>query len=102
VTEIASGTIIGMCGLVRRDNLPDPDLGYAFLPEHFGKGFANEAAQACLLAAKNDFALPRLLAIVNPDNTSSRRLLDRLGFKFIEMSRVYTDQPELCLYQNEL
>lgn len=102
VTETSSGTVIGMCGLVKRDNLADPDLGYAFLPEHFGKGLAYEAAQACLLAAKQDFSLLRLLAIVNPDNTSSRRLLDRLGFKFIEMRRIYADQPELCLYQNEL
>jgi RimJ/RimL family protein N-acetyltransferase len=102
VTEISSGNVIGMCGLVKRDNLADPDLGYAFLPEHCGKGLAYEAAHACLLAAKRDFGLPRLLAIVNPDNTSSRRLLDRLGFKFMEMSRIYADQPELCLYQIEL
>jgi RimJ/RimL family protein N-acetyltransferase len=99
VVEKSRGSVIGMCGLVKRDNLPDPDLGYAFLPEYFGKGLAFEAAQACLHAAKRDFALPRLLAIVNPDNQASRRLLDRLGFTCAGMHTMKAGEPELCLYR---
>lgn len=102
VLEKSSGTVIGMCGLVKRDTLPDADLGYAFLPEYFGKGMAFEAAQACVSAAKRDFALPRLLAIVNPDNQASRRLLEKLDFAFAGMRPVYAGEPELCLYCLEL
>jgi [ribosomal protein S5]-alanine N-acetyltransferase len=99
VVEKASGAVIGMCGLVKRDILPDPDLGYAFLPEYFGQGLAFEATRACVTAAKRDFALPRLLAIVNPGNQPSRRLLDKLGFDFIGMRAVYAGEPDLCLYR---
>ena len=102
VIEKASGSVIGMCGLVKRDNLPDPDLGYAFLPEYFGKGMAFEAAQVCLHSARQDYALPRLLAIVNPGNQPSRRLLDRLAFIYDGMRPVYAGEPELCLYRLEL
>jgi [ribosomal protein S5]-alanine N-acetyltransferase len=102
VVEKASGAVIGMCGLVKRDILPDPDLGYAFLPEYFGQGLAFEATRACVTAAKRDFALPRLLAIVNPGNQPSRRLLDKLGFDFIGMRAVYAGEPDLCLYRLEL
>ena len=99
VIEKASGSVIGMCGLVKRDNLPDPDLGYAFLPEYFGKGLAFEAARACVTSAGQDFGLQRLLAIVNPGNQASRRLLEKLGFNFTGMRPVYADEPELCLYR---
>ncbi len=102
VLEKSSGIVIGMCGLVKRDTLLDADLGYAFLPEYFGKGMAFEAAQACVSAAKRDFALPRLLAIVNPENVPSRRLLEKLGFVFAGMRPVYAGEPELCLYCLEL
>ena len=57
VIEKTSGQIIGMCGLVKRDNLPEVDLGYSFLPEYFGQGFAFEATKACILAEKNKYLL---------------------------------------------
>src|SRR5690349_9858902 len=44
----ATGEPIGMCGLLKRDNLEHPDLGYAFLPEFWSKGYAREAAKATL------------------------------------------------------
>jgi [ribosomal protein S5]-alanine N-acetyltransferase len=99
VVEKAGGSVIGMCGLVKRDTLPDADLGYAFLPEYFGKGLAFEAAQACLRSARQDYALPRLLAIVNPGNQPSRRLLDRLAFHYQGMRPLHAGEPELCIYR---
>jgi [ribosomal protein S5]-alanine N-acetyltransferase len=98
VIEKSSQQIIGMCGLVKRDNLPYPDLGYSFLPEYFGHGFAFEATQACLVAAKNPFQLQKLLAIVNVENTASRKLLEKLGLQFQRMIALYDNEPELCLY----
>ena len=71
---------LGMCGLVKRDTLRDPDLGFAFLARHRGAGYAEEAARATLLHAKSDLRLPRLAAVATPDNQRSARLLERLGF----------------------
>jgi RimJ/RimL family protein N-acetyltransferase len=102
VIEKSSGETIGMCGLVKRPSLDYADLGYAFLPEYTGQGYAFEAGQACTLAAHRDFALPRLLAIVNPGNVASRRLLEKLGFAFARMQTVHVDEPALCVYQREL
>ncbi len=102
VVEKCSGNTIGMCGLVKRESLAEADIGYAFVPEYFGQGFAFEACMACLSAAANTFQLPSLMAIVNPENTRSRHLLEKLGFKWQCMQTVTPGEAELCLYQREL
>ena len=80
-----TGDLIGNCGLVRRDGLDGPDLGYALLPAHAGQGFALEAARAVIADAGSRLGLARLHAIVNPDNAGSIRLLQKLGFEFDRM-----------------
>lgn len=77
--EAAGGPPIGMCGLIRRDELPAPDLGFAFLPAWRGQGLAREAAEAVLAWARA-LGMARVLAIVTPGNTPSLGLLARLGF----------------------
>ena len=80
-----TGDLIGNWGLVRRDGLDGPDLGYALLPAHAGQGFALEAARAVIADAGSRLGLARLHAIVNPDNAGSIRLLQKLGFEFDRM-----------------
>ena len=80
-----SGEAIGNCGLVRREGLDGPDIGYAFLPEHAGQGYAREAAQGVVDFARRQ-GHKRLLAIVNPDNAASIRLLQHLRFGFERMA----------------
>ena len=75
----ATGQPIGMCGLLKREHLDHPDLGYAFVPEAWGQGYALEAARAALEGAKRD----RVLALVSPANAASIRLLEKLGFASI-------------------
>ena len=75
-------TPIGMCGLLKRDELPDPDVGFAFVPDFWNKGFAFEAASAVLRDGRERLRLTRILAIVNPDNDASIKLLQKLGLKF--------------------
>jgi RimJ/RimL family protein N-acetyltransferase len=77
-----SQTPIGLCGLLKREELPDADIGFAFLPEFWGKGFAQEAAVAVMKDARERLGLTRLLAIVMPDNHASIKLLEKLGMKF--------------------
>lgn len=76
-------TAIGLCGLIRRDSLPAPDLGFALLPEYFGQGYAAEAALACVQHARDVLCWPQLLAIAQADNVASLRLLQTLGFVIV-------------------
>jgi RimJ/RimL family protein N-acetyltransferase len=75
---------IGISGLVRRETLPGPDLGFAFLPEHWSKGYAYESALAVGDYAFETVRLSSLLAIVNEENSRSIRVLERLGFWKVE------------------
>ena len=75
-----TGTPIGMCGLLKRETLEAADLGYAFVPEHWGVGYAIEAAEIVLRSAWEDFGMTRVLAITNEHNAPSQRLLVTLGF----------------------
>lgn len=77
-----SGTAIGMCGLLQRDFLDHPDIGFAFLPEFEGKGYAFEATKSILDHFTTELELPVILAMTHPGNERSQNLLSRLGFKF--------------------
>lgn len=77
-----TGELIGMCGFVRRDSLPDTDVGFAFLPQFERKGYAFESARAVMDYGREKLGLKRVLAITTVDNASSGRLLEKLGFKF--------------------
>jgi len=78
----AERTPTGLCGLLKRETLADIDLGYAFLPEFRGRGFALEAASATLSHAHQILGLNRVIALTAPINERSIALLERLGFRF--------------------
>ena len=89
---------IGMCGLLKRDELDHPDVGYAFLPPYWSQGYAFEAASAVLADARARLRLDRILAIVSPDNASSIHLLERLGLRFDKTIRLKDDADEVSLF----
>jgi len=95
------GTPIGICGILRRDNLADPDLGFAFLPEFRSQGYGREAATAALRQAREALGIGRIAAIVSPDNAASIGLLRKLGFVPEGMVRMSEDEPEIELHVNE-
>jgi [ribosomal protein S5]-alanine N-acetyltransferase len=82
VERKGTGEWLGICGILKRDELPEPDIGFAFLPAYRSQGFALEAAQATCAFARDTLNLPRLLAITSVANTRSIRLLEKLGFRF--------------------
>ena len=102
VVRKSDSTAVGMCGLLKRDNLPDVDIGYAFLPEYWGAGFAFEAAEATLRHAAGKFDLKRVIAVVSPGNTASIRLLEKLGFQYERMFAMRADEPQVRLYGRTL
>jgi|ERR1043165_1197992 RimJ/RimL family protein N-acetyltransferase len=95
------GRSIGICGLIKRDALEDVDIGFAFLPAYWGKGYAYEAASAVMDHGKTAFGLKRLVAITSPDNEASVRLLEKLGFCFERMVKLTDDSEEIKLFAIE-
>lgn len=93
---------IGICGLVKRDALPDADIGFAFLPAFWSQGYALESASAVKAYARNVLGLKRLLAIVNPNNASSIRLLEKIGLQYREMVRMSPDAAEVKLFTTDV
>jgi RimJ/RimL family protein N-acetyltransferase len=93
---------VGMCGLLKRKELPFPDIGFAFLPDYEGKGYAYEAASATLSMASTQLEISTVLAITVHYNIRSRNLLEKLGLHFQKTFRMSGDDEELMLYSNAL
>lgn len=103
MTELkATGTPVGVCGLVKRDSLPEVDLGFALLPEYCGRGYASEAAAAILEFGRSELRIQRVLAITMPANLRSMQLLERLGFQFVSMFQLSDEEPELKLFSIDI
>ena len=85
VVRDAEGRPLGMCGLVERDGLDCPDIGYAYLERHSGKGYATEAARAVLAYGRETLGHQRIAAITAPHNTPSQRVLEKIGLRFVQM-----------------
>lgn len=94
----ATSDKLGICGLAKRDFLDDPDIGFAFLPQYCGQGYAYEAALAVLDYAKHEIGLQRVVATTRPDNVISANLLEKLGLRYERMVRHPVGDRELKLY----
>lgn len=95
-------TPIGLCGIIRREELPAPDIGFALLPEFWNKGLAFEAATAVLNYARDQLTLRRILAITSLDNEASIDLLQRLGLSFTRIMRLSAEREQVRLFTREL
>jgi len=93
-----SNTPIGICGLVKRETLQDADVGFAFLPQFWLKGYAFESASAALAYGKNTLGLKRIVGVTSSDNDGSIRVLEKLGLRFERMVKLSEDGPELKLF----
>ncbi|MGA9853755.1 MAG: GNAT family N-acetyltransferase [Gammaproteobacteria bacterium] len=82
MVTLKTGIRIGMCGLIKRDDLQDVDLGFALLARYRGRGYAQEAAAAVLNYGRNTLDLKRVVAITNPDNQRSIMVLESIGFAY--------------------
>ena len=96
-----SATPIGMSGLIKRDALPEVDIGYAFLAAHCGHGYGYEAALAVLHHA-HALGIARIMAITSPANAASIRLLERCGLRFQGVRRIPPYETDSRVYLGEL
>jgi len=99
VIRKSDGAKIGSCGLYDRGGLEGVDIGFAFLPEYFGKGYASESAMKVKEFALKEFGLTQINAITTPANINSQKLLEKLGLQFVKMIRLPNDDAELMFYQ---
>ena len=74
--------LIGFCGLKYVSDFEDVDIGYRFLPQYWGKGLATETSEVLMDYAKRDLDLTRIIGMALPDNTGSRRVLEKLGLTY--------------------
>ncbi|MDJ0711734.1 MAG: GNAT family N-acetyltransferase [Woeseiaceae bacterium] len=93
---------IGICGLFKRDNLDDPDIGFAVLPDYCGQGYAGEAARAVVAHARDDLGIRNLTAIVSAGNTASIGLIEKLGLTFKRMITMPGEDEAIRLYEMTL
>ena len=82
VEQSATGLAMGLAGLVKRDGLDVPDVGYAFVPRAWGQGYAQEAAAEVLKHAQEVLEIPKLAAITSPENYASMAVLRKIGFTY--------------------
>jgi len=102
VCDRATDEAMGLCGFVRRAELPAPDMGFAFLPAYEGRGIAFEAGAATLAYGREVLELERVLAIVSAENARSYRLLARLGFSSCGTVSLSGETSVLDLYARTL
>ncbi|MGZ3403724.1 MAG: GNAT family N-acetyltransferase [Phenylobacterium sp.] len=94
----ASGAPAGLAGLVKRDGLEHPDVGYAFLEPFWGQGLASEAAAACLAYGRDVLGLKTIVAITKPENLGSIAVLQKAGMKDAGMIRVPGHDDDSCYF----
>ena len=92
------GIPMGMCGLIRRPSLADVDIGFAFLPDHRGQGYAHEAAAAVLAYGHATLAIERIVAITSPENARSAALLEKMGMALEKTVMLDGHDHEVRLY----
>jgi RimJ/RimL family protein N-acetyltransferase len=92
---------IGLCGLLKRDQFEDVDIGYAFLPEFWSQGYAFESALAVRDYGEETLGLTRMIALVSPGNAGSIRLLEKLGFSRAGQTRMQPGESAVLLFERQ-
>ena len=98
LVKLKDETSIGVCGLIKRDDLDLPDIGFAILPDYRRMGFIYEASKAVIEDAKNRLHLDSLFAITTPDNNGSINLLKKLGFTLKDIIKRDKNNEPIQLY----
>ncbi len=84
-----TGDVIGLTGLQHLAEGPEIEVGYRFLRDHWGQGYATEAATAAIRFGFDELGLDRIVAVTMPTNEASRRVLEKCGLTFAGVMQVY-------------
>ena len=96
VTDRRTGQFLGRVGLRHRSEWDEVAVGWVLRPEFWGRGFAIEAAGACLRWAFDALEVPYLIALIEPANARSIRVAERLGMTPVRREVVY--DREMVVY----
>lgn len=89
VEDPSTGAIIGDCGLKQLEEGPEIEVGYRFAKSHWGRGYASEAAAASVRYGFGTLGLARIVAVVEPPNVASRKVLEKIGLKYQCLAHYY-------------
>jgi RimJ/RimL family protein N-acetyltransferase len=92
---------IGICGLIKRETLPDADIGFAFLPAYWSKSYGVESAAAVMDYGREVLQLKRVLGITAPDNHRSIKVLEKIGLRFARIMRLSEDEAQINLFTSD-
>lgn len=93
-----TGEPVGMCGILQRDTLEHPDIGFALLERFWGNGYAYESASAVLQFGRKELGLDRIGAITSPGNHTSIRLLEKIGLEYETLVVLTEGEPAVKLF----
>ena len=82
IEEKSSGTVLGIVGFWYPNDWPSPEIKWALVPEHWGKGFASEAARAVQTVGLNHLSDISLISFISENNSSSIQLALAIGATF--------------------
>ena len=89
VVEKSSRELMGWCGLARLDETPEVEVGYGLGRKFWGAGAATEVARASLRFGFEEHGLERIAAVAMPSNTASRRVMEKLGMRYLRDAHYY-------------
>jgi len=95
----SNGKLIGLSGLIKRDGIHHPEVGFAFIEEYCSQGFGYQSSKAVIEYARAQLDLNTLQAICNPDNKASIGLLTKLGFGYKGEVNLLLNNQKVCLYE---
>jgi RimJ/RimL family protein N-acetyltransferase len=102
VTTKSDQSPIGICGLIKRPGLEATDIGFAFLPQHEGKGYGYESASAVMAHARTELGLGAIVAITVAENEPSIKLLKKIGLSFAKTITLPGSEEELMLFESRI
>lgn len=88
IEDRATGQVAGRCGVGFHLHYPEPELGWQVYDGFEGRGLAHEAALAARRHAQTVQGLGPLISMIDPENTRSLRLAERLGARFERMGEI--------------
>jgi len=89
IIEKSTKNFAGWCGLWRLKETGETEVGYALLKEFWGKGYAVEASEAFLKYGFEELNIEKIVAVADPENRNSRRVMEKIGMKFDFIDEFY-------------
>lgn len=100
--EKSSGRLVGFSGLKLLEELNEVDIGYRFLPDCWGKGYATESARVLMQQGANEHGITRVVGLVQPENVASACVLKKLGLVFERELTLHGDADHIHLYATRI